>query len=172
MKEPNRQVVVMRFSAIPRLHRSGYTLVEQCTAVFVVGLLSVIVAKQFQNVRQSAVLSSLETTVRNARQAIATERLKTGTWPVSLEQEWFAGGRLPYHPDNRFGVPPVEIIADVDLPHPRDKVLRPASRGAFWYNASLGVFRARVPWQGDARKTLALYNLVNSTRESALNRDK
>lgn len=87
---------------------------------------------------------------------------------VAVEPGWF-GQRLP-----------LNVLLDVDHPwidlappgdrsdHPPDPVIRRGHQAGFWYNPTLGVFRARVPQQATERQTLELYNTLNTAELAAL----
>ncbi|MEM6551276.1 MAG: hypothetical protein AAF750_04025 [Planctomycetota bacterium] len=87
---------------------------------------------------------------------------------VAVQPAWF-GDQLP-----------VNILLDdlhpwIDLAppgdrdeHPPDPVIRRGDQAGFWYNPTLGIFRARVPQQATERQTLELYNSLNTAELAAL----
>ena len=83
--------------------------------------------------------------------------------PIMVSPLWFEGN-LPDNPLVPGRHPWMDIAPahDMDL-HPPDPVVRSPHQAAFWYNPTLGVFRARVSPQFTDEETLVLYNRVNDS---------
>jgi len=93
-------------------------------------------------------------------------------WPKTVDPLWFGD----HPPRNRWvngGRPWIEM-ANGDQVHLRDPIVRAVDDkvgpdlGEFWYNASNGEVRARVPMGASDRETLTLYNKVNATTLDSL----
>jgi prepilin-type N-terminal cleavage/methylation domain-containing protein len=148
--------------------RNGFTLVELVIVVAILGILAAIVVPRFAAGRQEATEAALATNVRNVRIQITKYMADHGDYPRTIEPDWFAGGKLPEHPDNSFGVPTLQVQKDPGRLHPGQKVLKPGLGGAYWYNPLEGTFAARVADQGSQAETLASYNRVNQSSETSL----
>lgn len=146
----------------------GFTLVEVVIVVGILGILAAMVLPKFAAGNQQATETALMANVRNIRVQITKYMADHGSYPSTLDPNWFAGHALPDHPDNSFGVPQVQTVANNTDSHPTDKVLTASVGGAYWYNSTLGIFRARVVDQGSAQETLDAYNRVNQASETAL----
>jgi prepilin-type N-terminal cleavage/methylation domain-containing protein len=144
----------------------AFTLIELLIVVIILGILAAIAVPQFSDASQDATVATLRSIVDSVDRQIKVRRAKNplGAYPPAIESTWFAGG-LPSHPSNTFGVAAVEIDATANRFHPTDKVLKAGAGGAFWYNPTEGVFRARVTDQGSTAKTLEIYNRVNESSE-------
>ncbi|MFA9477468.1 hypothetical protein ACERK3_04085 [Phycisphaerales bacterium AB-hyl4] len=89
-------------------------------------------------------------------------------FPRIVEPTWFSSGL----PRNAIAPPPhpwMDIAPPDDMAsHPPDPVLTHPAQAGLWYNANLGVFRARVPAQISQRATIRLYNDLNGTQLTGL----
>ena len=148
---------------------AGFTLVELLIVVIILAILSAVALPTFGNQRVEAVGSTLKSNVMQVVMVLEHQKQKTsdGTYPSTIEPSWFVAGKLPHHPDEMAGVPPVEIVAVPGLLHPANKLMQPGVAGAYWYNATTGAFRARVKSLGDDAETTAFYDLVNGVSTAA-----
>lgn len=81
---------------------------------------------------------------------------------VYIEPAWF-GEQLPKNQLISGDRPWLDLAPPGDLgEHPPDPIILDDQQAAFWYNPTLGVFRARVEPQLSEAKTLELYNQVNT----------
>ena len=91
-------------------------------------------------------------------------------FPRTISPTWF-GQELPVNalsPD----APWVDLAPKGDMTdHPPDPIMDRPTQAGFWYNANLGVIRARVPRQITDHETLNLYNKINQTALGALHHD-
>jgi hypothetical protein len=91
-------------------------------------------------------------------------------FPTVISPAWF-GQELPMNalaPD----APWVDLAPKGDMTdHPPDPCLERPTQAGFWYNANLGVIRARVPRQITDQDTLNLYNKINQSALKALRHD-
>jgi prepilin-type N-terminal cleavage/methylation domain-containing protein len=149
-------------------HLAAFTLVESLIVVIILGILSAVVLPRIGSQRSEAVASTLQANVTQVVMLLEHQKQKStdGSYPAAIDPEWFVNSHLPMHPDQMAGVPAVETVVVAGLLHPRSKLVQPGAAGAYWYNASAGVFRARVKSQGSAAATQALYDLVNGTSSS------
>ncbi len=150
--------------------KTAFTLVEVLIVVIILGLLAAVVVPQFSTAAQDSHAAGLQTTLSIVKTQIDRAKFigSSGAFPPAIDAAWFIGGSLPTHSQNAFGVAAVETVSDAALSHPTDKVLKSGVAGAYWYNAANGTFRARVSDQGSSAATLAFYNRVNQSNESAL----
>lgn len=82
---------------------------------------------------------------------------------VHIDPEWF-GDATPQNSLLDDEHPWIDLAPPGDLGvHPPDPVVTGPKQAGFWYNPTVGVFRARVTPQASEAKTLALYNKVNDT---------
>ena len=117
-----------------------------------------------------------EAGVPSARQAIQViskqidvYRQANGKWPTRIEAQWFQNYKLPVNPlvPNHSAT----INSDIDGAnnsakwHPNDKS---TLNFPFWYNATNGAVRIRVPRQSTDAQTLALYNAANGSTVTSL----
>jgi len=93
----------------------------------------------------------------NMSDAVAGRR----TILVKVMPEWF-GEDLPSNVLAGSDRPWIDLAPPGDRGvHPPDPVIHSESQAGFWYNPTLGIFRARVMPQASEGKTLALYNHLN-----------
>ena len=82
---------------------------------------------------------------------------------VHIDEDWF-GKTKPINALLGEDNPWIDLAPPGDLGvHPPDPVVTGPGQAGFWYNPTVGVFRARVLPQASEAKTLELYNKVNST---------
>jgi len=150
-----------------RLPTQGFTLVEVLIVVVILGILAAIVVPQFTDASQDANGATLKTTLASVRTLLDLQYQSATppAFPATIDSAWFAAGAGLTHPENTFGVPTVEIDNTANRTHPSNKVLSASSAGAFWYNPTNGLVRARVASQGSDAATLAFYNDVNGSAE-------
>lgn len=150
--------------------RSGFTLVEVLIVVVIIGILATIVVPQFSDASHEANAATLKSTLTSLRTLIDVgyHRATPPAYPATVDSSWFSAGPGLTHPENTFGVPAVEVDSTPNRTHPPDKVLDGSSAGAFWYNPTNGLIRARVAYVGSDAATLAYYNEVNDSSESDL----
>jgi len=148
----------------------AFTLVEVLIVVVILGILAAIVVPQFTDASEETAAAALRSTLGTLRTRIDLEyhRSTPPAWPATIDPAWFAAGSALAHPQNSFGAPTVELDNTAGRTHPVNKVLSAASAGAFWYNPTNGLVRARVAYRGNDAATLAFYNLVNSSSEADL----
>ena len=83
---------------------------------------------------------------------------------VHLDQAWF-GENVPANSLISDGHPWIDLAPPGDLgTHPPDPIASDKGQAGFWYNPTLGIFRARVAQQATDADTLTLYNQVNGTQ--------
>lgn len=86
---------------------------------------------------------------------------------VHLHVEWF-GDDLPTNVLLEKGHPWIDLAPPGDLgTHPPDPVVTDQHQAGFWYNPTLGIFRARVAPLSTEAETLALYNQINQAHLDA-----
>ncbi|MEZ6085349.1 MAG: type II secretion system protein [Phycisphaerae bacterium] len=148
----------------------GFTLLEILIVVVILGILAAVVVPQFSNASRQSVRSTLQTTldVIENRIELAKQKSAKGEYPASIDDNWFASGAAPMHPENSFGVASIEVESAAGKSHPDNKVLKSGVGGAFWYNPAEGIIRARVADQGSSTATQVFYNEVNGSSEAAL----
>lgn len=82
---------------------------------------------------------------------------------VYIEPTWFGDG-LPSNQLVSGDRPWLDLAPPGDMSdHPPDPIILNDQQAAFWYNPTLGVFRARVQPQLSEGQTLELYNQVNTS---------
>ncbi len=150
--------------------RSAFTLLEVLIVVIILGILAAVVVPQFSNASQNANRATLQSTldVIQDRIEVLRQRSPTSEYPATIDASWFSSGVGPSHPENSDGIANVEVDTTADRLHPVNKVLKAGVAGAFWYNPTEGVIRARVADQGSSASTLIFYNEVNESSETNL----
>jgi|GEM_PF-2007251 len=82
---------------------------------------------------------------------------------VHMSESWF-GDKLPLNVLVSEGHPWIDLAPPGDLgTHPPDPVITSQTQAGFWYNPTLGIFRARVTPGLNEVETLSLYNQINDT---------
>lgn len=165
-----------------QMNHRAFTLIELIAVIVVLVILAGVALPKYFDHADDAKLaaaknarSSLATAIINARLYDAAINGTEGQWPSDLE------GVL----DTQQGKDLLNPYAHDDMPvydvdwggpdkwHMRYKTIGSAlSRGqwgSIWYNPENGQVRFRVPDQGNAHETIALYNHVNGTNISTLN---
>jgi len=162
----------MRYRHSPRSAASSraFTLVEVLIVVVILGILAAIVVPQFSDASHETSESALRSTIASLRTLIDLQyhAATPPGYPATIDSAWFATGGGLTHPENTFGIPSVEIDSTAGRSHPPNKMLTAAMPGAFWYNPTNGLFRARIANRGSNAATLAAYNRVNDSSEAAL----
>ncbi len=146
-----------------RRARAAFTLVEVLIVVVIIGILASILVPRYSDSREEAAKSSLMTGLDVIKGQIDLRYHTTGSWPATIEADWFAGNNLPHNVEDTFGIPEVEVVSIASKSNPDEKVLDGTAAGAFWYNAAEGIIRARVRARESEAATLAFYNEVNET---------
>ena len=138
--------------------------------VVILGILAAIVVPQFSSASQDANRATLKTTLDVIQDRIDYHRHRSPTseYPATVDSAWFASGVGPTHPENSFGIASIQVDNTAGRVHPVNKVLKAGVGGAFWYNSTEGVVRARVADQGTSASTIKFYNEVNESSETAL----
>lgn len=143
--------------------RCAFTLVEVLIVTVIIGILASILVPRYSDSREEATKSSLMTSLDVIKGQIDLRYHTAGSWPATIDAEWFVGGKLPQHAENSFGVAEVEVVSAPGKIDPDDKVLSADAAGAFWYNAAEGIIRARVQARATESATLLFYNQVNES---------
>jgi type II secretory pathway pseudopilin PulG len=118
--------------------------------------------------KETEVPAALQVTQVISKQ-IDVYRQVHGKWPTRIEELWFQNYKLPVNPLVRDH--PRTINSDIDGTnnpakwHPENKT---TSSFPFWYNATNGAVRIRVPKQATDTETLALYNAANGSNATSL----
>ncbi|NOX59614.1 MAG: type II secretion system protein [Planctomycetes bacterium] len=148
----------------------AFTLVEVLIVVIILGILAAVVVPQFSNASQEATGASLKSTLDVIKDRVDYEKHQSPTsqYPTVISPTWFASQIGPLHPGNSFGVANVEVDTTAGRMHPVNKVLVAGVAGAYWYNSTEGIIRARVKDQGTSASTLTFYNDVNDSNETTL----
>ncbi|MEN1678488.1 MAG: prepilin-type N-terminal cleavage/methylation domain-containing protein [Planctomycetota bacterium] len=142
--------------------RPGFTLVELVVVVLVMGILAAVGVGKYQDMTAEGEKATLQSNVETIQLQIdlMTAR-RNGQPPVNIRPEWFQAKTIPPHPQDKWGLNPVQRVNDAAKENPNKVVLTDSAAGAYWYNVANGSFRARVMWQGSRRATLDYYNEVN-----------
>ena len=103
--------------------------------------------------------------------ALENSMLATGTpFPVAVLPEWF-GAKRPVNALLAAEHPWLDVAPPGDdALHPPDPVATRPGQAGFWYNPARGVFRARVAADLSDAEALALYNELNGTDLTALDK--
>jgi len=146
--------------------RRAFTLIEILIVVVILGILAAAVIPQFTSAADDSRQSAAAIIVKSIQRQVHAEHAKTGTYPATIDATWFEGGILPTNPYFPTAATLFQIVSNNNL-HPGNKT-DPAN-GAFWYNTTLGIVRARVQPGVDNNATMARYNAVNASNITALN---
>lgn len=144
------------------------TMIDTLVALMLAGILAGVTLQQRQQQNDDI---AVETTRRNVhrinrevqlRAALAQVSLSEQGYPATIDPEWFEH-ELPRNllvADGRswLEVAPMEQRG---LAHPLDIAPPGKTNGAFWYNPSTGIVRARVPSGMSDAATIDLYNDIN-----------
>ncbi|MCE9589185.1 MAG: hypothetical protein K8S99_01530 [Planctomycetes bacterium] len=91
-------------------------------------------------------------------------------FPKVIAVKWFIDGR----PLNALAPPTqpwLDVAPEGDMhDQPPDPIIDGPDQASFWYNPNRGLFRARIPSQFTEQGTIDLYNRVNGTLVSKLQR--
>ncbi len=109
-----------------------------------------------------AAIAAAQANDRSDVEALRASRLR------QIRPEWFDGD-LPLNVMLEGDRPWIDLAPPGDLAeHPPDPVARRIDQAGFWYNPTLGVFRARVAPADSSGTELAIYNDVNAANLDAL----
>ena len=152
--------------------RRAFTLVEILIVVVILAILAASVIPQFSSAADDSREASTAILTRSIQRVISTEYAKAGTYPETIDATWFEGAVLPNNPffsdqaeDLLF-----EIVESKNALHPKAKT--DATTGAFWYNKTKGIVRARVKAGENNAATIARYNAVNACRITTIGQTK
>ncbi|MCC6790241.1 MAG: prepilin-type N-terminal cleavage/methylation domain-containing protein [Thermomicrobiales bacterium] len=158
------------FAVIDPRRSRGFSLIELVMVVVIMGIVASVAVARFGNFAYRAKVAAAREAVRSIQATVDEEESATGQWPTVLTSVMFVGERMPTNPFLPTQGTVIEV-ADAVADNPGNMEASTLSDGAFWYNKSRGVVRARVSPQGTTAATLALYNLINGTSEVALGSD-
>jgi len=149
--------------------RRAFTLVEILIVVVILAILAAAVVPQFTSAADDSREASAGIIVRSIQRVVSTEYAKNGTYPTAIAATWFEGSVLPDNPyfPSQAVAKIVEVVASDTAFHPTSKIDN--TNGAFWYNKTKGIIRARVTAGANDAATIARYNAVNACRITALN---
>lgn len=149
--------------------RQGFTLIELLVVAILLAIFAAVVVVNIQGADKEAGVPSARQAIQVISKQIDVYRQVNGSWPAMIDVVWFQNYKLPVNPL----VPnhPATINSDIDGTnnpakwHPSDKT---TLNFPFWYNATNGAVRIRVPKQSTNAETLALYNAANGTTVTSL----
>jgi prepilin-type N-terminal cleavage/methylation domain-containing protein len=147
--------------------RTGFTLVEVLIVVVLMAIMATVAMTQVNNSVTDAQVATAQEIVATVQRRIRAAQVLDTSTPGELDIQWFTPPRLPSNPfqlDMPLSRSYIDASNDPSLMHPADKTTESGS--PYWYNPQNGVFRMRVPWQGNASDTLDLYNRCNGTRST------
>jgi len=156
----NRQGGIAMHRRAPAL---GFTLVELVIVVLILGILASVAT--FRVLIETEESTDVVTARNRAsiQDALDHQYALTGSYPATVETEWFRGNHVPAHPYQPAGVPLIEYVDTPGEDNPTDIVLTTSSDGAYWYNRAEGILRARVPFDDTNEDTVELYDEFNQT---------
>ncbi|GAB4384348.1 MAG: hypothetical protein Kow0022_06650 [Phycisphaerales bacterium] len=141
----------------------AFSLLELAVAVVIIGIIGAIAIPRISGFADRSRIHAASATVRQMQSLVFQFEAENGVYPASVDPAWFADGKIPPNPLENADPRQVEVVrAGAAVTDPAVKTLG-AGAPAFWYNSDNGQVRARVPNQGSASATLALYNAVNGT---------
>lgn len=140
-------MVVIALGAVVVIHRAG--TVDSTKEAFV----------------QESLARLAERTAYHAAMAAAEAEtdadLKRAVRLQQIDPQWF-GGDLPLNVLLEGDRPWIDVAPAGDLrDHPPDPIARTLEQAGFWYNPTLGIFRARVAPQLTDAAEIELYNRLN-----------
>lgn len=145
------------------MSRPGFSLIELVVVVVILGVIGAIATPRFSGMVARSKVQGAAGAVNAARSVIEEYRAVHGSPPVKVSAEHFHSEQLPRNPYATTLHQSIEVVsAGAGITEPATKTL--GGQTSFWYNADNGEFRARVPAQGSAAATMALYNAVNQTQ--------
>ncbi|MBM4001338.1 MAG: prepilin-type N-terminal cleavage/methylation domain-containing protein [Planctomycetes bacterium] len=148
-----------------RSGNAGFTLIEVLIVVVSLSILAGAAIPQVADAMLHAKVSASLHAVTGVQRAVNENYVRTGAFPEKLDGAWFQPQSLPVNPFEPTrtvkGTKYVDGSKNSAKVHPSDKT---TTIDIYWYNPKNGRFRMRVPWQGDATSTLALYNRANGTQ--------
>jgi general secretion pathway protein G len=149
---------------------SAFTLVEVVIVVLIIGILAAVAVPKLVDTRDDVIASAIMTSLDVIQDQIDAHYQTdgSGNYPATIEASWFTGGKVPKHPQNGAGIPPVQVTNSPGTLHPTSKCLKAGVPGAWWYNSAEGVVRARVSERSSEGATLQFYNRVNDSQEASV----
>ena len=146
--------------------RSAFTLVEVLIVVIILGILAAVIVPQFTSAADESRANATAITVRGMMRKLSEMKARDGTFPATITADMFEGEQLPVNPYDPDATTTIQVDTTVDKRHPASKTIH--SAGAFWYNPTNGIVRARVTEGADDAETIALYNAANSCKVTSL----
>jgi prepilin-type N-terminal cleavage/methylation domain-containing protein len=147
-------------------HRQAFSLIELIFVVLLMGMLSVVAAMSFRNLKTDANVANVRHSLKVIQNSIDAEFARTGKFPTAINPRWFLNNQLPRHPLAPAGSQSVHVFVNGDRVHPAVKQF--SAMPAYWYNSNNGVVRARVP-AGTQKQVVDAYNLYNGTKVTTYN---
>ncbi len=136
----------------------GFTLVEVVVVVLIIAILAAVALPTVINKSNEAQIVAASQVVERIRIKLEEYKAINGSWPTTVDSDWFHGDRIvnPFDPTHAI---PLYIDSNPAKFNLQTKYLAPNC--SMWYNPTNGSFAVRVPRQSSDAETLALYNLVN-----------
>ncbi|KAA0215852.1 MAG: prepilin-type N-terminal cleavage/methylation domain-containing protein [Leptolyngbya sp. PLA3] len=151
---------------------SAFSLLELVVVVVIVGVIAAIAIPRLSGFAAGSKVQAAASSVRAMQERVIEYQGLEGSWPGTIDPNWFMGGRIPPNPYDGTSPRGIQSVnAGADVTEPTIKVTG-AGKAAYWYNRDNGQVRARVANLGTAGANVALYNAVNGTGVSALNQTK
>ncbi len=147
---------------------SGFTLVEMLLVISILGILAAVVIPQYFHVQDEGRINAAASMAHMVNVKIAEHQARTGSYPQTIDPEWFTQNRLPENPFAPGGPATLDVEATHGQTHPLTKAAEEDEGINLWYNPKNGSFRVRVPIQASEEATLELYNRVNNTWAAGL----
>ena len=145
---------------------NAFTLVEVLIVVIILGILAAAIVPAFTEASDSARCATTATMVKSLTRRLTTVRMETGSYPASIDASMFEGSTLPTNPFDPNATVIFQIDSTAGKLHPGTKTIH--SAGAFWYNLTNGIVRARVTACSTSAETIALYNAANACKVTSL----
>lgn len=146
----------------------GFTLIDMMLALVIAGILAAIVIPRYGHATDDAIAAALQSNLKTARGQIKANHALNGVYPPTIDPDWFADNDIPEHPQNKSGLPDLQVLGAAGVPHPVNKVLKSGVLGAYWYNPIEGTLQARVAAMSTEQATMDFYNRVNGSSETTL----